>query len=83
MLYEVEITARIYVSVEAGGEEAARRLVQDHVCNDWLLQSESGGAKDSGHYAIKGLSGVATSTKPWIGNRKMKGGSEEDEDARE
>ena len=80
MLYEVPITARIYVSVEAGGADAARRLVRDRVCNDWLLQYEEGAAKDAGHYAIKGLSADVMSAQAWIGNRNVEGHEENDDD---
>lgn len=71
MLLEVAITAHVYVSVENGADESARRLVRDHVCNGWLLQNVSGAARDGGHYTIKGLSGEVIEVKPWVGNRRV------------
>jgi hypothetical protein len=79
MLFEVEIKARIQVSVETGGEDAARRVVRDRVCNDWLLRYDEGAAKDSGHYAVKGLSGEPARARPWVGNRKVAKGEDGDE----
>jgi hypothetical protein len=79
MIFEIEIEARIYVSIETGGEDAARRLARDHVCNDWLLRHRSGAAKDAGHFAIKGLSGEVTGTRPFGGNPNIQGEEEEDE----
>jgi hypothetical protein len=80
MLYEVEITARVYVSIEHGGEEAVQRLVRDHVCNDWLLQHRDGAANDAGHFVVKGLSGAVESVQPWIGNRRVSQKEDEDEE---
>lgn len=71
MIYEIEIKASVYVDVELGGEDAARRLARDHVCNDWLLRSRSGTAKDAARFAIKGLSGEVTGAKVFGGNRNV------------
>lgn len=73
MTYEVEVAATIYVSVEYGGEESTRRLVRDHVCNDWLLRCRETTARDAGHAVVKGLSGKIERVGPFIGNRRVRG----------
>jgi len=75
--YEVEVAATIYVSVEFGGEDAARRLVRDNVCNDWILRSRELTARDAGRAVVKGMSAKVESVRPFIGNRRVtKGGDD-------
>jgi hypothetical protein len=78
MLYEVEVIARVYVSVEFGGEDAARRIVRDRVANDWLIQEREATAVDSGKYVVKGMSAAVGTVKPWIGNMRVKAKEGED-----
>jgi len=80
MVFEIEITATVYVSVEAGGEDAARKIVQDHVCNDWLLQAIEGAKAGAGHYIVKGLSGEVSGVRPFGANPRMPSASEEDQE---
>jgi hypothetical protein len=77
MTYEVEVASTVYVSVEFGGEEAARRLVRDHVCNDWLLRSREITARDAGRAVVKGMSAAVAEVRPFVGNRRVQGKEDE------
>jgi len=69
MIYEVEVIARVYVSVEEGADDAAHRIVRDHVANGWLIGFEDGVARDAGHYIVKGLSAKVGEIRPFSGNK--------------
>lgn len=71
MVYEVPITAVVYVSMDAGGPAAAKRLVRDHVLNDWLLRTREGSAPDAGHFLLKGQVGDSGEPAPFRGTRLL------------
>jgi hypothetical protein len=71
MDYLVTVECEVRVSVDNGGETAAIAVAQRHVANDWLLQHREGAAIDAGHFEVKGLSGLAMTARPWVGNRRV------------
>lgn len=71
MIFEVPITACVYVAIDAGGPAAAKRLVRDHVLNDWLLRTREGSASDSGHFLLKGQVGTAGEPAAFRGTRLL------------
>jgi hypothetical protein len=68
MEFEVKVEASIFVSVEFGDVEHAKRLVRDHVANDWILRSISGAKMPIGLYSVKGLSATIREVAPFKGN---------------
>jgi hypothetical protein len=71
VIYEAEIIARIYVSVEKGDETSARRIVRDHVANSWIIGYADGVAQDAGHFIVKGLSASVGAIIPFVGNLRV------------
>ncbi|MGO8695965.1 MAG: hypothetical protein ACLQMF_20065 [Rectinemataceae bacterium] len=76
MTYELELSYRVLIDTEAGGEEAARRIARDHVANDRCTFVRDGTAKDAGHFVVKGMSAEIRSCRPFVGNRSVTGSVE-------
>ena len=71
MVYEVEVSAFFYISVEKGGPGAAIRLAREHVANDWFLRTRQGQAKDCGAFTIKGEAGLVGEARRFEPNRSI------------
>jgi hypothetical protein len=66
MLYEVEVTCRIYVSAEFADKAAVEKLVVTRVASEeWLLQVREGVEWGVGKYLLKGLSAAVGPVEPF------------------
>lgn len=79
MIFEVDVSMSVYVDVETGGAEAAKKLVRAHVANDWFLREREGAAAGIGSYVLKGEVGLVGEARPYRANRNVAMGQGEEE----
>lgn len=84
-LYEVTLTMTAYVRVDGGTEDEvanlARRAIANGPCLSVKIGEGEGRDMHCGDYCVKSMSAEVQSVRPWIGNRRMKGGKNDAPDS--